>query len=903
VIVEPERRALDADAIPGAALTALADASVNLGDAATAAEALETIAYGLAAATQADVAIARAVDPADGCLVAVAVAAGSAALRAELSGSRYELDELPSVETMEPDALPEAVRRTAQRAHAEHVLLVPAGGLGALELMRSRGPFTAGERALARLAATQVELSLRVFGVHGIAVGAASDDTLSLAGDALAAGADVGRATDQVARLAAEATGASGSALWLADEGQEPALVGAFGVAAPEELRAAAEAARGETQPVAVTETAAAVVASLPLGQPPIGVLQLVFDPGQVTDEELLGRLATFGVRAAHALRAGARSETIAQELERTRALLAVVGQAIAQLSLVHTLETAVDRVAELLGTEAVAVYLREDGRLTAAAGRGVAGPHVRVAERLLDLALGPFRGRGMLYLEGARTDPALAGLEDAAAEAGIEDAFAVPLLVHDEAIGLLAVYPQQGRALTGNESALLLSLASQLAVAVQNAQLHERAKQLGAELEGALSAERKTARQLRALYEISRTFAQSLSLERTLETLAETAVELLEVDAAVIRMPDGRGEWLVPRALHVGDPRLAEAVAVILERPVPVLAPGAKRLYRLAEPLVVDAQTARELGPPHSLLVPFLEKGSTAAMLPIATPAEVLASLTIVSLHPGRPISDEKIGLALTIAGQAALALDNARLYQQQKEFADTMQRSLLPRTQPELEGLELGAVYESSARVDVGGDVYDFMELDNGRLAVVLGDVTGHGIDATADMAMAKFVFRSLAREHSAPADFLASANEVVVGEIAPGKFITMAYVTLDPATGRVACACAGHPPPRLVQPDGAVGGIDARGLALGVEGDQTYDEVEEALPHGSTVVLYTDGVVEARREGELYGLERLDVLLAERHDLAPEALARAVVEDCRAFAGGELPDDCAVVAIKRV
>ena len=230
-------------------------------------------------------------------------------------------------------------------------------------------------------------------------------------------------------------------------------------------------------------------------------------------------------------------------------------------------------------------------------------------------------------------------------------------------------------------------------------------------------------------------------------------------------------------------------------------------------------------------------------------------------------------------------------------------MQRSLLPRTQPELEGLELGAVYESSARVDVGGDVYDFMELENGRLAVVLGDVTGHGIDATADMAMAKFVFRSLAREHSAPANFLASANEVVVGEIAPGKFITMAYVTLDPATGRVACACAGHPPPRLVQPDGAVGGIDARGLALGVEGGQTYDEVEEALPHGSTVVLYTDGVVEARREGELYGLERLDALLAERHDLPPDALARAVVEDCRAFAGGELPDDCAVVAIKRV
>jgi serine phosphatase RsbU (regulator of sigma subunit) len=878
-------------------LRALADAGGNLGEAASATELLGTIASGLREGLAADVVIARALDPADGRLVALAVAARSPALRAELAGSRYDLDELPPTETAELAELPHAVRRAAERAHAEHVLLVPAGRVGALELMRSRDPFSGGERALARLAAVQIALGLRAFGM--VAEPVYVDDSLALAGDALAAGADVGHASDQVARLAAEAVGATGSALWLAGADEAPQLVGAFGSADPDDLRAAAEEARREPRPVAVSGQ----VASLPLGQPAVGVLQLVFEPGRVPDEDLLARLATFGVRAAHALRAGARSETIAQELERTRALLAVVGQAIAQLSLVHTLETAVDRVAELLDTEAVAVYLREDGRLTAAAGRGLAGPHVRVAERLLELALGPFRGRGMLYLEGARTDPALAGLEDAAAEAGIEDAFAVPLLVHDEAIGLLAVYPDEGRALSGNESALLLSLASQLAVAVQNAQLHERAKQLGAELEGALAAERQTARQLRALYEISRSFAQSLSLERTLETLAETAVELLDVDAAVIRMPDGRGEWLVPRALHVGDPRLAEPVAAILSRAVPVLAPGARRLYRLADPLVLDAETARELGPPHSLLVPFLEKGSTAAMVPIATPAEVLASLTIVSLRPGRPISADTIDLALTIAGQAALALDNARLYQQQKEFADTMQRSLLPRTHPELEGLELGAVYESSARVDVGGDVYDFMELEDGKLAVVLGDVTGHGIDATADMAMAKFVFRSLARQHPSPGSFLAAANEVVVGEIAPGKFITMASVTLDGAAGRVACACAGHPSPRLVLPDGSVHGIDARGLALGVDGDQVYDEVEEPLPSGATVVLYTDGVLEARREGELYGVERLDALLAERRELSPEELARAVVEDCRAFAGGELPDDCAVVAIRRV
>ena len=220
-----------------------------------------------------------------------------------------------------------------------------------------------------------------------------------------------------------------------------------------------------------------------------------------------------------------------------------------------------------------------------------------------------------------------------------------------------------------------------------------------------------------------------------------------------------------------------------------------------------------------------------------------------------------------------------------------------------PELPGLELGAAYESSAHFDVGGDVYDFMELPDGRLAVALGDVTGHGIEAAADMAMAKFVFRSLAREHAEPSDFLQSANDVVVGEIAAGKFITMVYVMIDPRTGDVAVAGAGHPAPRIVAAGGRVSPLEARGLVLGVELGQTYEEVHGRLELGDAVVLFTDGVLEARVDGELYGNDRLDRLLAERSELAPGELAQAVLDDCRAFARGELADDCAVVVVRRV
>jgi serine phosphatase RsbU (regulator of sigma subunit) len=439
----------------------------------------------------------------------------------------------------------------------------------------------------------------------------------------------------------------------------------------------------------------------------------------------------------------------------------------------------------------------------------------------------------------------------------------------------------------------LLTALAAQLGVAVQNARLHERTRDQEKELTAVLASERKASRQVNALYEISRSFAQTLSLDSTLAAVAETLVRELGVDAAVIRVPDERGDQFVPRGVHVAESRLAEVMGTILERPQP-------RPARTLEPLLLDSASARRLGGAHALLLPFLEKGSTAALVPIATTTELLAQLTILSLDPANPISRETLTTARTIAQQAALAIDNARLYQQQKQFAETMQQSLLPRDLPSMPGIEVGTVYEPAAQVDVGGDVFDFMELPGGRLAVVLGDVTGHGIDATADMAMAKFVFRSLAREHSEPSEFLAYANDVVVGEIATGKFITMVYVTVG-ADGGVVCAGAGHPAPRLVYPDGTVGSLDCGGLALGIDSAQAYEQVRATLPPGGSVVLYTDGVIESRAGGELFGTERLDAVLAAHAAASAQQLADAVLVACRGFAGGHLPDDCAIVAIR--
>jgi serine phosphatase RsbU (regulator of sigma subunit)/uncharacterized protein YigA (DUF484 family) len=878
-------------------------------------EALARLAEAAADATRSELVVVRTLAAGEDCLVARAVLAESPALAAELEGSRLAVEDLDAEEVesatgASDEALPPPIRKAVTRARAQNVGIHPVGVGGrivaTLELYRTTAePFAERERMLGRLAAAHVGIAVRLQeGVrserrNGRAV------PLELLGEALVAGADEAETAEQVVRFATLATGARGAAVWRVEPDLEPSFLARHGFNgdAPDHGQGAEDvrAALADRQRALVRRPAnrgAGAVATIPLGEPPVAALQLYFEHEPTEGD--LGLLLPFAARAALALRRSRRVGLIASALRRSQTIIGVVSQAIAQLSLAHTLDTAVERIAELTASGHVAIYLLEGNRLTAAASRGLEGPHTDLAERLLELALGPFRGRGYLFIEDMRRDPRLRGLDEGWEVNGIRRALVVPLIVHDEVIGALAVYKTRARPYREGEESLLLALSSQLAVAVENARLHERAKELGEVLESALDSERRSARQLRSLYEISASFSESLSLDATLDAVTKTVVQLFGLDAAVIRMPSARGEELETKSIFVGDPSLRDTATRLLALPQPMDAPLARRLVRSGQPMILEPGTA-DFRDAHRILDPFLQQGGTAAVVPLATPGEFLGTLTLLSLDPQRPLERETVDVAMTVAAQAALAIDNARLYQQQKDFSETMQQSLLPSALPEVGGLEVGHVYESSARVEVGGDVYDFLTLEDGRLAVVLGDVTGKGIQAAADMAMAKFSFRALARMHPEPGDFLAAANEVVVDEIEPGKFITMLYVLLDAEKGSASSASAGHPAARVVTVDGEVGELGGHGLALGIDSDQEYEVAETALAPGTTVVLYTDGVIEARRSGELYGEERLDDLLRSRAGLDPQALAEAVLEDCKSFAGGELSDDCAVVCLR--
>jgi GAF domain-containing protein len=897
------------DGISEQGLEALAAAGRRAADESGLREALDDLGRALAEVLGADAIAIRVADE-DRMLGVRAVISRSEALGAELAGSRFPLAELGGDEAP-TERLPEAVSRAGRLIRASGVLVLPAGAgnrpLGSLEAYRGTRRFEPAEIAAARLAAAHLGLVLRAFGAgNGHRTGTiAAGDSLALAGDALAAGLDQARGAEEVVRVAALAAGAEAALLWeIGDDG----TLELFATAGPPEPLEAAPSQAGavplEREPVrleALTDGSRRTVATLGLGHPLLGVLQLVFAAGVSPLQGELEKLAAFSVRAAQALRAGERARKTSLELQHAQALLEVVGQAIAELSLAHTLKTAISRVSELLGANRVAVYVRDGFHLRAATGRQLSDAELMVAEQLLELAFGPGRVHGMVHVENAQSDPRLATVREGVSEARIESALAVPLVAREELVGLLAAYVPRGRELTANESSLLTALANQLAVAAQNAQLHERTERLASEREEALAAEREAAKRLRALYEISRSFAQSLSLDATLDAVTSAAVELLEADAAVIRMLDGRGDQLVPRSTNVADPRLEGALSPLLTQDQALEKLPGRRLFRMGKPLVLDSGSAKSLGSSYELLVPFLEQGSTAVVVPISTPAELLATLTVVSLDPAHRIGEDAVETALFVAGQAALAIDNARLYQQQKDFADTMQRSLLPRGLPEVEGLDVGAIYESSAQVDVGGDVYDFLTLPDGKLAVVLGDASGHGVAASADMALAKFVFRSLVRLYPDPGELLTQANEVALGELAHGAFVTMVCLTVDPSGGQVSAASAGHPPIRVLSPDGAVGGLAPGGLALGVEADQEYEQEDTTLAPGAAICLYTDGLIEVRRDGEQYGVDRLDAALAAGSDLPAQELAEHVVADARRFAG-EPGDDYAVVVIRR-
>jgi serine phosphatase RsbU (regulator of sigma subunit) len=205
-------------------------------------------------------------------------------------------------------------------------------------------------------------------------------------------------------------------------------------------------------------------------------------------------------------------------------------------------------------------------------------------------------------------------------------------------------------------------------------------------------------------------------------------------------------------------------------------------------------------------------------------------------------------------------LAVENARLYAQQRSVAQTLQHSLLAEAFPEIEGLAFAARYVAGVEgIDIGGDWYDIVRLESGNILLVVGDVSGRGLEAATMMAALRFAARAYAVEGHAPAAIL-SRLSALVSVARDEHFATVLCGLLDVATGRVALANAGHPVPLLVSPGGAEYVATDIGVPVGVSTSAPYTEVTVTFPRDATLLLYTDGAIERRGEHLDVGLQRL-------------------------------------------
>ena len=239
---------------------------------------------------------------------------------------------------------------------------------------------------------------------------------------------------------------------------------------------------------------------------------------------------------------------------------------------------------------------------------------------------------------------------------------------------------------------------------------------------------------------------------------------------------------------------------------------------------------------------------------------------------------------------------------FEQELRVARRIQQALLPKELPLLDDWEIVPYYQPAR--EVGGDFYDFLPLADGRVGVIIGDVSGKGIAAALVMANTQSVLRAVAQGSATPGELLAQVNEVLVAYIPPNMFVTCFCGVLDPESGRLTYANAGHNPP-LRQHEGKATDLRATGMPLGLMPGMYYEEKETVLLPGDGVLFYSDGLIEAHNpEREMLGSSRLKELVKE-HTPGAKRLTTYVVEELGRFTGElwEQEDDITLVTLQRL
>lgn len=413
------------------------------------------------------------------------------------------------------------------------------------------------------------------------------------------------------------------------------------------------------------------------------------------------------------------------------------------------------------------------------------------------------------------------------------------------------------------------------------------------------ITSRKRSEEKVALLSQLGRVLSTSLDPQRTLSRAADLLVPRL-ADWCALDLVSDTGEIRGALVLH-RDAKLTEQAQQLIDageaarfghRAEEAIATGRPQLHA---PVGDDEIEASPLPRKQRMLLKRLGLGH-AVTVPLVAREQTFGAMTLVSTDSVKPYSQEDADFAGIIARRIALAYDNARLYEREHRVADIFQRASLPTSMPELPGVTLRAHYVPGAKeAEIGGDWYDAFTLPDGKLGLSIGDVAGKGLQAASVMSAVRLVIRATALERLAPSKVLERANLMLLND--RPSMVTALFGIIDLENLTFSFACAGHPPPIVASPDGSIAFGQPLAPPLGVSLEAEFPEQSLALPYGSLLVMYTDGLVEQHRNAVPNGEERLlDAIRSVLATHEPNAAGKIV----GTLTDSEPKDDIAVLTV---
>ncbi|MCG3208477.1 MAG: hypothetical protein FOGNACKC_02082 [Anaerolineae bacterium] len=571
-----------------------------------------------------------------------------------------------------------------------------------------------------------------------------------------------------------------------------------------------------------------------------------------------------------------------------------------------QALDFALVRLIDLMGLETGWIFLRDETAQNRWAGKG----YVLAAYHNLPPAMGINRARAWkggcdcqaLCARGALTaafnEVRCSRLQNAPGERHELAVHAsAPLRAGDEILGILNVAAPDWESFSEEALILLANVGSQIGIALERARLFEMLKE-------------QRIHEQAVLLDLSNQLLSRPKLEELMAYLVEEVPRLLGVDACAILLPDEDDpSQLVFSAASgwIDNPVTSQRCVPATERS------GSGWVMLNQEPLLIEDF---ENGDPTPWNAPwFYNEGFRGqTVVPLIVESRSIGTLIINSRTPRR-LSDDELNLLQLMANQAAIAIENARLHQEEikrqrmeDELAvgQQIQLSLLPNGHPEADGWDFASIYQPSQLV--GGDFYDFFQLagDPNQLGLVIADVSGKGVPAALFMALSRSIIRTKSMSGRHPAGVLRRANTLIYKDTRSKLFLTAFYATLDLQSGWMAYSNAGHNYPMWLRAEtGKVTELVARGTIMGAFEQIDLEESEIDIAPGDMIIFYTDGVTEAMNaKEELFGEERLQSVIEARPHAGAQEMLDAIVAAVNEYTD-ETPqaDDFTIFIVKRL